>query len=209
MNLIGALMISSLGEAISRLLALDPDAKTLLEPLNGKIIAIQLLPFEQAIFIKPYETGVEILEQFGGEADTTLKGSPLAFIALGISNKPMRSLFSGEIEISGDTHTGRSFQALFEKLDIDWEEQLSNVTGDVAAHRIGNLVRDSQKWNNEAIETFYLNLSEFLQEESRILPTRIETEHFFQDVDQIRADTDRLEARLRLLRERLNPEPSE
>ena len=44
-----------------------------------------------------------------------------------------------------------------------------------------------------------MNVTEYLQEETRNLPTRIETNHFFSAVDNVRTDSDRLEARVQRL----------
>ena len=40
------------------------------------------------------------------------------------------------------------------------------------------------------------NVVEFLQEEGRDVPTRVEVEEFLEGVDHLRDDADRLEARL-------------
>jgi ubiquinone biosynthesis protein UbiJ len=198
MSLSSALLTSNISDLLTQYISLDPDAAIWLAPLSGKVVAIKLQPFNQTTYLQVYDTGLQLLEEFQGEADTTLSGTPIAFGLMGLSKNPMRSLFSGEIEISGDSHTGRQFQKLFKNLDIDWEEQLSKVTGDVAAHKIGNSLKSAQEWAEEAVETFNLNMGEFLQEETRDLPARPEVDNFYEEVDSIRADTDRLEARLKI-----------
>ncbi len=201
MSLSSALLTSSISDLLTNYISLDPDAALWLTPLSGKIVAINLQPFNQITYLQVHDAGLQLLEEFQGEADTTLTGTPVAFGLMGLSKNPMRSLFSGEIEISGDSHTGRQFQKLFKNLNIDWEEQLSKVTGDVAAHKIGNGLKGAQEWTEEAIETFNLNTGEFLQEETRDLPARPEVDYFYEEVDKVRANTDRLEARLKLLQQ--------
>jgi ubiquinone biosynthesis protein UbiJ len=39
-------------------------------------------------------------------------------------------------------------------------------------------------------------VAEYLQEEGRDVPTRVEVDEFLEDVDRLRDDTERLEARL-------------
>jgi ubiquinone biosynthesis protein UbiJ len=201
MSLSSALFSSSLSDALTHYISLDPDAAIWLAPLSGKVIAINLQPFNQLTYLQVHDNGLQLLEEFQGEADTTLSGSPIAFGLMGLSKNPMRSLFSGEIEISGDSHTGRQFQKLFKHLNIDWEEQLSKVTGDVAAHKISNQLKSVQAWASESAETFNLNSGEYLQEETRDLPAKPEVEQFFDKVDQLRADSDRLQARLNRLQQ--------
>ena len=78
----------------------------------------------------------------------------------------------------------------------DWEEELSRLVGDVAAHRLGSVARGLADWGLKAADTLALDAGEFLTEESRQIPTRYELEEFLDAVDTMRNDVDRLEARL-------------
>jgi ubiquinone biosynthesis protein UbiJ len=68
------------------------------------------------------------------------------------------------------------------------------------AHNISNFLRVGQNWSQESINTFKLNTSEFLQEETRNLPAKPEMEIFYRQIDNLRTDFDRLQSRI----ERLN-----
>lgn len=186
---------------------MDQDAPLLLKPLAGKVIAIKVQPFNWTFFLCPTPDNIQILESYAETPDTTLSGSAAALGLMGFSETPMRSLFSGEVIIEGDINTGRKLQELFDKLDIDFEEQVSHYTGDVIAHQLGRIVRAGQNWSRQSLETFRLNLSEFLQEETRNLPSKPELDIFYRQVDQIRADFDRLQARIeRLIKTEHHPE---
>ena len=108
----------------------------------------------------------------------------------------------GELEITGDAHTGERFQRLLALARPDIEEELSHIVGDAAAHSIGQLARGLGEWARDARATMGTNIREYLQEESRDVPSRYETERFARDVGTLRDDVDRLEARIaRLQRE--------
>ena len=190
--LIKPLLSSTLETALTQYLALDDNAQSYLTPLVGKVIAITLEPFNETLYLCPTETSIQCLENFVGEIDTTLSGSLSAFGMMGLSKTPMRSLFSGDIKITGDTRLGQKFQQLFQQLDIDWEQHLSHFTGDSLAHTLGSLFRSGNQWTQESIETFKLNATEFLQEETRDLPAKAESDIFYQQVDSLRMDFDRL-----------------
>lgn len=202
--LVQTLFFNALEEALGRFLALDPDSGLFLKPLVGKVIAIRLEPPGWEFYLCPAERSVQFLERFEGRPDTLLSGSPLAFARLGLSQAPKAALFSGEIAIEGDMDTARAFQRLFENLTIDWEELLSHATGDVIAHRLGVFIRGGIAWGRDALETLRLNVAEYLQEETRNLPARAEADSFFQDIDRLRVDCDRLEARIARLRSHLD-----
>ncbi len=199
--LIRSLLLTTLEAALSHFIRLDPDAELFLEPLSGKVIQLDLLNPDITVFLCPTAEGIQILENYQAIPDTRLQGSVMDFASMGLRHRPMDSLFAGEITVSGDVNTGRDFQNLFDRLEIDWEEQISQLTGDVVGHQIGRLIRSTKSWSRESAHSLRLNLTEYLQEERRDLPTRIETHHFISAVDNIRTDSDRLEARVqRLLR---------
>ncbi|MDD5411976.1 MAG: SCP2 sterol-binding domain-containing protein, partial [Methylobacter sp.] len=156
-------------------------------------------PFDETIYLCPTTDSIQCLDQFPDQPDTRLTGSAWALGLMGLSSKPMRSIFSGEVKIEGDMDTGRKFQELFAKLDIDLEEKLSHVTGDIIAHKIGWFFRAGQSWGKDSIETFRLNAAEFLQEETRDLPAGPEADIFYAQVDQLRTDLDRLQSRIERL----------
>lgn len=195
--LIRSIFLTTLETTISRFIALDSEAPRLLKPIQGKVIAIHIESLDWTFYLCPSDSSIQLLEHYEGSPDTTLSGSPFGFANIGLSTTPSDVLFSGQIKIEGDASTGRNFQTLFKRLEIDWEEQLSHVTGDILAHQIGNFVRAARQWGQDSKETLRLNVGEYLQEESRDLPTSYECNDLFEQIDSIRADTDRLEMRLK------------
>lgn len=195
-----ALLAGAVEAALASYLALDPDSPRLIQPLAGKTIALELTPFDWTLYLCPGDGSVQVLQQWLGPVDVTLRGSPAAFARLGLSEDSQGELFAGQVAVSGDMSAARNFQRLFDKLDIDWEEHLSHLTGDMAANRLGGLFRAGRQWLAETHRTFRLNLAEYLQEESRDLPAPLEADGFCRDVDGVRADVDRLEARIARLR---------
>jgi len=107
------------------------------------------------------------------------------------------------VVIEGDMHTGRRFQELFAKLDINLEDKLARYTGERFAHNLSQFFRTSQEWSKDSLETFRLNAAEFLQEETRDLPAVPEADIFYQHIDDLRLDFDRLQSRLERLENQL------
>jgi len=197
------LLIGALEATLNQYLSLDQDSSFFLAPLAGKVIAVNIQPFDETIYLCPTTDSIQCLDQFPGQPDTRLTGSALALGLMGLSSKPMRSIFSGEVKIEGDMDIGRKFQELFDKLDIDLEEKLSHYTGDIIAHKIGQFFRTGQSWGKDSIETFRLNAAEFLQEETRDLPAGPEADIFYAQVDQLRTDFDCLQSRIDRLKNTL------
>ena len=201
--LIKPLLLATLETALNRYLALDNNKEDLLIPLKGKIIALTIQSFNETLYLCPTSDSIQIIDQITGRPDTTISGSVWALGLMGISAKPMRSVFSGEIKIEGDIQTGKQFQAVFKKLDIDLEGLMAQYTGHDIASKISQFFRSGQEWGKETIETFKLNAAEFLQEETRDLPAKPEIELFYRDVDALRNDSDRLECHIERLAQHL------
>lgn len=193
------LLISALESALNQYLALDDNRSAFLSPLAGKVIAVTVTPFAETVYLCPHSDGIQILDQYPDPADTHLTGSLFALGLMGLSAKPMRSIFSGTVTIEGDMRTGEKFQALFAQLDINLERPLARLTGTQFAHTVSQFFRAGQDWGKESLDTFRLNAAEFLQEETRDLPAAPEADIFYVQVDVLRTDYDRLQSRVERL----------
>lgn len=181
--------------ALNRYIAMDTDASFLLAPLNNKVVAVNFLPIQETLYFCPSEHNIQILDEYPGQPDANLTGSLLAFGAKGLG----ADLYNDSIKISGSIEVGQTFLRVFEKLDIDPEEMLSRYTGDIVAHRIGRFFRAGHRWITDFLETSRLNLTEFLQEETRDLPAKPEADIFYRKIDELQADLNRLQKHIELL----------
>jgi ubiquinone biosynthesis protein UbiJ len=196
------LALQGLETTLNRLIRLDPEAPGRLAALHGQVVAIELrgTPFTLT-FIPDDRGALQVYGRYAGEPDCTLAGSPLDLLRASDEKAGPQQLFAGHVSLRGDTDLGHRFSAILAGLEIDWEEQLSRLTGDVAAHEIGRGVRQGIAGAEQLGSTFEQNLSEYLTEEAGLLPHRYEAEDFLDETDRLRDAVDRLEARIRLLEE--------
>lgn len=193
-------LAAALESALNLYLGQDPESARRSAALQGKVIALSITGTGLTLYFLPDADGLQVLGHYEGDIDTRLSGSPLGFARLGLDRRE-DALFQGAVKIDGDTAVGQQFQELLAGTDWDWEEQLSRVTGDVFAHQAGRLAARAARLWRDSRETLAADCSEFLQEEARLLPTRIEVAYFLDAVDRLRDDTERLAARVeRLLR---------
>ena len=128
-------------------------------------------------------------------ADCVITGSPVTLLRLA-GSAPEAAFRDGSAEISGDAIAGQSFQKFLRFARPDWEEELSRVVGDVAAHQLVRGFKGFVDWGRNSTAAMAMNTAEYLQEESRDLPSPAEARHFLDEVDTLREEADRLEARL-------------
>lgn len=196
-TLIPETLAAGLEHAINTVVALDPETQRRLAALSGRIVALELGALVPTLFLVPTEHGLQVLTRFDGEPDTRISGTPLGLLRMGAGSR--EGLFGGDVRIEGDVELGQRFQRILDGLDVDWEEQLSRLTGDVVAHQVGNVVRGATDWMRSAGNTLARDAGEYLQEETELLPGRGEVGYFLDEVDRIRADVDRLAARIKRL----------
>ncbi|MET0089620.1 MAG: SCP2 sterol-binding domain-containing protein [Candidatus Thiodiazotropha sp.] len=196
---ISAAALATFEQLLNATLKLDPESPARLAPLHGKVIQIQVTGLGFSLFLIPDTQGIQCLGQIEGEADCMLRGTPWGLANLSNDRNSTEQVFSGAVSIEGDTALAQRFGDFIAALDIDWEEQLSRLTGDVAAHEIGGLFRSVLGWGAQARATAEQNLKEYLQEELRMLPSAYEVQPFLEEVDRLRDDVERLEARIQRL----------
>ncbi len=188
---------------LNHLLALDEQAPPKLARFHGRVIALELRGTHITLYFVPSATGtLQLLGSIEGEPDCTLSGSPLDLMRASDQESSPGQLFAGHVSIGGDTELAHSFSKILGGLDIDWEEQLSQLVGDIAAHEIGNLARKTISGGRQTADSLGKNLSEYLTEEARLVPHRFEADEYLQAVDRTRDDVDRLAARIALLEQR-------
>ncbi len=195
-------LINLLEKAFNHYLSLDPLTPEKLSQLDGKVIAVELTDAGQTLCFTFTGRHVEITQIPIESPDTVIKGSLFSLVKIGLEKPGSSSVFSSSVEVQGDSELGKQFQEILTQIDIDWEEQLSHYTGDAIAHQAGSAIRTLQDWAKQTFDTLKQNTTEYLQEESRDLPHPIEVNTFLSDVDQLRMDVDRLEARIHRLQNR-------
>jgi len=197
------LALESLERTINALIALDPDTARRLAGLHGRVVRITLSGVGIELNLVPGHDGrLQVVGSLEGDPDCTISGSPIDLLRASDRENGPAQLFAGRVRIDGDNALAQHFSEALAGLDIDWEEQLSQLTGDIAAHEIGRGVRSLRREGSRLGDSAGRNLSEYLTEEARLLPHRFEVEDFVTDVDTLRDDVERLAARITLLEAR-------
>jgi ubiquinone biosynthesis protein UbiJ len=171
-------------------------ARELCTELRDRVFAIRVTNTALAMYIIVGPDQVFLASEYGDEPDVIISGSLLALARLAAPDGD--TVVRGDaVELGGDVILARKFQSLLRYARPDFEEELSVLVGDAAAHGIGEFVRGVSQWGKEAGSTLQQNMSEYLQEESRSVPSRYEAEVFRGQVDTLRDDVARFEARLK------------
>lgn len=188
-------LLKPLESLLNRNIAGSSRARGLLARIAGRSLELRLAATPLKLRFVAGADSVSLSMDGDTPADATIEGSPFTFARLAMGN-PMQTIRAGGAQVTGDGEIAQGFQQLFEAAQPDFEEELSRLTGDVAAHHLANLARDAVDFGRRARETFMQNVAEYVTEESRDVPLRAEVEEFVAGVDGLREATDRLEARI-------------
>ncbi|MBU2677107.1 MAG: SCP2 sterol-binding domain-containing protein [Gammaproteobacteria bacterium] len=173
-------------------------ARELCEKLAGTVVAVRVRDTALAAWFLVHDDALELATDSDQEPDVLISGSLITLARMaGISG--VGAIRDGSLELTGDPLLAQEFQQLLAYAKPDLEEELSGVVGDVAAHRIGEIARGVGNWSRDARATMGANIREYLQEESRDVPSRYEVDRFTTNVNALRDDVARLEARIKRL----------
>ncbi|MFT7413600.1 MAG: ubiquinone biosynthesis protein UbiJ [Methylophagaceae bacterium] len=182
--------------ALNAALAQDPETKVKLDQFESRSIAIKIKDFNKTIVMSVNNRQLQLATKVEYAIDLTITGNALTLAKLG---KDPESLFSADIDINGDVQFAKQLRDLLEGFDFDWEAQLARVTGDTLAYPIAHGIRQVTSWAKKNHLSMQQNIAEYLREESQILPDKSQIKTYMQDIDILRADFDRLEARINRL----------
>jgi len=196
----------ALEAALNRALALDPDTREALKPLEGRKIALSLeapalaLQIDVAgerLRVGPVESSDEpdlaVRSTLGG-----LLGQLPAF--MGNALRKDNAAPVGRVRVSGDAELARRLQTLAERFDPDWQQPFVAVFGEIVGVQIANAARGALRQLRSVGGNLARNAAEFVTEESRDVVGRAELNAFHDDVDALRDDVERLQAKVDRLR---------
>lgn len=196
--------LSAIETAFNAWLKLDGEALPRFAELDGKIIRFHITGLDFNLYFLPASSGIQVLGSYpdkeqGGIVDATIHGSPMALIRLSTSDNAGEAMLKSDVEIEGDMQVAEKFSAILRDVNIDWEELLSKLVGDIIAHQAGQTTRNITGWLKDSRDAMQQNTAEYLTEESNLSPAEAEINDFIKQVDDIRMNVDRLEARIKLL----------
>lgn len=192
-------------KALNLYIQLDPLIPPRVSALEGKTLGIYfsgLMPLK--CYLQFHQAQIHLLADYPGTPDALVTGTPLQIAKLACMKENSHHILRDHsVNIEGDVLFTQEVKKLFDEIEIDWEEHLSYIFGDIIAHQIGNVCRSTNIWRASFLDSMNLNIREYLHEEVNLLPSQEELEDFFTDIDMLRMDVDRFSAQVSRLQRRL------
>ena len=177
---------------LNRLLASEAWARQRLAPFAGETVELRAPPLP-ALRLRILEGGT--VDAGGAEAGLTMTLKPELLVALARGEEhALRS-----VDVQGNAPLAAEILVLARHLRWDVEEALSQVLGDVVAHRLAGAARAFAAWQLDAAQRVTGALVDYATEERKVLVRRAEFEALAEPLAQLRDATARLEKRLERL----------
>ncbi len=187
----------TLEAALNRALALDPDTRAALAPLDGRSIeltieapplALQLRVEGERLVVGPVDAS--------REPDLAVRSTLAGLLAQLPFLKRDDAPAVGRMRVSGDAELARHLQRLAGRFDPDWQQPFASVFGDVLGVQVANAFASALKQARATASALAESAAEYVTEESRDVVGRDELNAFHDDVDAIRDDVERIAARI-------------
>jgi len=188
---------STLAAALNALLDAQPAALSRLQRHSGKTLRLALPGLPLDLALDESDRFSPVIEAAEAAPNLTLTPMPSALPLL-LGDGKLADLF----RVEGDGLFAADLSGAL--ADFDWVLALRPYLGDIAASRVDQFLRGVMAWREQAHEAAGRNLAEYAVYEQAMLAEPHATRAFIGEVDALREDVDRLEARLRLFEQSRN-----
>ncbi|MGO0306153.1 ubiquinone biosynthesis accessory factor UbiJ [Endozoicomonas acroporae] len=189
-------LLAALERQVNSLLALDPVTIKKLSHWFGKVVAFQCTSPQWLCYVHFEHDRIRLASSLGAESecvvDATFTGSSVAFVTLATRrNLPFADVPG--LSVSGDKTLIADLQQIHQQMELDWERPLCQTFGDITGHMMARGLRFVGDHVHRGQQLVMDNLGEYLQEELRLIPSRIEVESFAEEVGCVAESMERLE----------------
>ncbi|MEW5251433.1 ubiquinone biosynthesis accessory factor UbiJ [Microbulbifer sp. 2201CG32-9] len=193
---------AALESVVNGALACDPATRARLAQLDGRALALDFTAPRLSLYLWIEGDRVGVGQQWDGEVSTRLTGSAIAMLRLLCD--PGATPAKLDVSVSGSSALLAELQSILRDLDLDWEAPLARLVGDLPAHTAGKALRSACGWLRDNLRAAPSAAAEALSEEWHLTPPLAQFEAFAADIAELSLDSDRLDARLQLLRDKFS-----
>lgn len=195
-------LLKALQKTINTSLRYDPGTQAQLQTLNAKQLHIICSRPAWQCFVQFDAGEIILLGQSEQVSDCEIQASASALLAY--LQEPGPTLAKSGVKVSGDVALLNHLQKIIKQVEIDWEAALNSALGDTGGHLVANVIRRQSDWLKDSSTHVAQWLPQYLSEELRLTPHRLELEDFYQQVQELNSATARLEKRLNKARQARN-----
>ena len=170
----------------------SPEVRADCGALAGRCIAVEATDLGTELCLRPEVDGIAVTLEAAVAPDVRISAPAIDLLRMvrgGGTSAP-------RLVITGDAELAQRVRALFRRVRFDPDERLAALVGDIPAHQLGRAFRGVAAFGRDTVRSLTEMAGEYLQYETRALPTKVEVATFVAEVDTLRDDVERAAVRL-------------
>lgn len=207
-ELLGPIAIRPVEELLNRVLAKDSYLQSHIKTFLGKSLQISVHPPGVTVTVLFEQDRIRLLsspaELVNIEITASIRGNVSELLPLLIEKPDRKPLSNPAITVTGDVNFIQDIYASLHDLDIDWEDYLAPMLGNLITNELSRFGKDLQEWTQQVSSNMRRNVEEYLKEEERIFPKKEQLKDFSEELDRLKLKIDRVKAKFKVLYERLD-----
>ena len=189
---------------INGALKYDPATLRKMGELEGKVLLIESTMPPLKLAMETNGQGIMLHSNWQDKADTTVSGSLISIAGLAVNSASQASFSGSGVNVSGDLDLLLKINNLMAEINVDWEDILASVIGDIPAHLMADKLRKSAAMAKDVAQRAKSAAAEVAKEELRVTPTSPEFKGFSQQVRELSSGVERAAARINKSRQILS-----
>ena len=181
-------ILRSLEEYLNSQILRSATANNFISELGHKVLLIKVDIIDIEIFVIINDKHIFIKNVFDELAHVTLSGTPISLLSF-LRSKGQKL---DRVSIDGDASVLDDIYTLLNLIKPDFEFYLSEIFGDFFTYHSIDFINNTINFRRKIHKKLLLNIKEFLQEENKSLPTIAEANKFYDAVDLLRDDAERI-----------------
>ncbi|NUW66088.1 ubiquinone biosynthesis accessory factor UbiJ [Vibrio coralliilyticus] len=195
------LVTAAIESTLNTLINDDPELGRRLARLKGQVIQVHLKEINKTLTFV-FSQQIDVLANYEGQPDCYLSLNLSVLPELREQSNITKLIKQDKVILEGDIQLAQKFSQLMTDCKPDIEEWLSRVTGDVVAHSLVQGVSNLGQFVKTKADKHQNHLAQVITEEWKLAPAPLEIAHFCDQVDDVRSQAARIEAKLNQLLER-------
>ncbi|MCY4265740.1 MAG: SCP2 sterol-binding domain-containing protein [Gammaproteobacteria bacterium] len=206
---LGSVLLKPAERLINSLLLTDHYLLATLASYAGKTVSIKVINSPFVIQVRFEQNGLRLsaiawYRHDQVPVDASIAGSAVTLAGLLLADQRQQPLVNDKLQIKGDAQLLMEIFTTMKRLDLQWEDLLEPILGDLGTQQLSRAVHSTESWARDSQRRMRDNIDDYLKQEISLLPHRQLFQQHQETLDLLRLQLDRLEARARILREKLD-----
>lgn len=196
------MQLRALSLLINQALSLDNQSQQRLQVLSEQYLRLECTkPAIDALVAIDSQGKIQLSEADETPVNAHLRGPLSSFMRIFADDDKASAMINSGLQLKGNSQLLLELAEILQSIDLDWEYHLAQIIGDLPAHLLGRISRQSTQWLSQTRPIFMRHLQEFVLEEAQLSPRRDELEQFIEQVQQLQLRSERLEAKIKRLQQ--------